>query len=148
MTWVGRELVVASALGALSGAALMLDSVANAAGLILGAVVGAIVGLVVGSLAVCGGSFAMKTTLHWQPRSRGSFRHRFAFWSMIPVVGAWAVFLIWGGAASSSVADPSTPNYVLPLSIIGAVGAVSYVAAYILAPTHQDVAHLDATTDN
>lgn len=132
MDWVGRELSTAAALGATSGAAIMVP-VVGAIGFLLAAIIGAVVGLVVGLGAVAGGRYALATARVWPARSHRSWTHRFALCSTVAVLLIVAGAFIWAIVASGEL-SPQGAGFPASLFVLALILAVSYVCAYEFAP--------------
>ncbi|CCQ13608.1 putative uncharacterized protein [Rhodococcus sp. AW25M09] len=131
MEWIAKELCVAAVCGGCTAAVMMLPIVVDGRwwNLTLPVIIGGLCGLIVGLVAVAGGSYAIRTAVHWPPRSRNRWRHRFALCSaasVVLLVGGVFAWLVAASAGASGVPDS--------LIVLGVLGAVSYMFAYALAP--------------
>ena len=137
--WVEKELRVAGATGAVTGAGVMLPwalegSMSWLALMVFPAFCGAVAGLLVGVVAVGGGRYALWSNRVWPARSHRTWRHRFAACTAAAVTLVTALALCWLFAAAGEISTGT--DELLPWWIaLAVIAASSYLFAYALAPT-------------
>ncbi|MGB2949764.1 MAG: hypothetical protein WBB62_16270 [Rhodococcus sp. (in: high G+C Gram-positive bacteria)] len=133
MNWVGRELSVASLLGAGTGVVVMWPTLLAGSwgALWLAVVFGGPTGLLVGFAAVGGGKYAQRLDLWWPARSAQRWRHRFAGCSAAAVMLLAAAAMGWTIALSFNLSAGGDP---IPWIVLTVTVVVSYLGSYLLAP--------------
>jgi hypothetical protein len=133
VNWVGRELSVASLLGAGTGVVMMWPTLLAGSwgALWLAVVFGGPIGLLVGFAAVGGGKYAQRLDLWWPARSAQRWRHRFAGCSAAAVLLLVAAAMGWAIALLSSFSADGAP---IPWIVLTVIVVVSYVCSYLLSP--------------